>query len=584
MERILEGGLERGFERRVDPKTGQRYLAVAVRGSALQNDPILNKGTCFTREERESFGLSGLLPPGVATEAEQAARAYENFGRAGDDVQRHLFLSGLHDRNETLFYRLLVDHMDEMAPIVYTPTVGKVCEQYSHIYRRPRGLCVTPQDRGRIHDLLRNAGGHCRIAVVTDNAAILGIGDQGVGGMGIAIGKLALYTAGAGIAPDETLPVDFDIGTANSRLLADPLYLGTRHPRLEGDAYYSLLDEFVEAMAEIHPRALIQWEDFSNRNAFVVLERYRQRHLSFNDDIQGTGAIVVAGIRSALHQAGRDLTTERFVFFGAGASGAGSALALRAALRDAGVPEHELASRVLALDSQGLIVSDRAGLSREKREIAASPERVADWKASADGRFRLADVVREFRPGVLVGASGQAGAFTEGIVRGMAAACERPVFLALSNPNRLVEATPEQLIRWTDGAAIVGTGGPFAPVDHRRTRFVIGQGNNVLIFPGVGLGATAVGARWLPDRAFTVAARALFEFTSHERRAGASIYPPLSRLREVSRAVARAVAGELVQCGAAPPLTEGEIEQRLGSGVWTPEYLPYRPVSRDALG
>ena len=579
MERILEGGLERGFHRRVDPKTGQRYLAVAVRGAALQNDPMLNKGTCFTREERESFGLTGLLPPGVATEAEQAARAYENFERAGDDVHRYHFLSGLHDRNETLFYRLLVDHMDEMAPIVYTPTVGKVCEQYSHIYRRPRGLCVTPHDRGRIRDLLRHAGGDCRVAVVTDNAAILGLGDQGVGGMGIAIGKLALYTAGAGIAPDETLPVDFDIGTANAKLLADPLYLGTRHPRLEGDAYYSLLDEFVEAMSEIHPRALIQWEDFSNRNAFVVLERYRKRQLSFNDDIQGTGAIVVAGIRSALHQAGRDLADERFLFFGAGASGAGSALALRAALRDAGVPEHELASRVLAIDSQGLILSDRAGLPREKREIAAPAERVAGWKAPADGRFRLADVVREFRPGVLIGASGQAGAFTEAIVRSMAAGCERPVFLALSNPTSLVEATPEQLIRWTDGAAIVGTGSPFAPVDHRGTRFVIGQSNNVLIFPGVGLGATTVGARWLPDRAFTVAAGALFDHTSRERRTGAPIYPPLSRLREVSRAVARAVARELVASGAAPPLTDDQIEQRLDEGMWTPEYLPYRPVS-----
>jgi malic enzyme len=582
MERILEGELERGFkhrfERRVDSRTGQRYLAVAERGFALQNDPLLNKGTCFTREERQAFGLQGLLPPAVATEHEQAARAYENFGRAGSDVQRYLFLAGLQDRNETLFYRLLLEHMDEMAPIVYTPTVGNVCEHYSHIYRRPRGVYISSQDRGRIREILRNAGGTARIAVVTDNAAILGLGDLGVGGMGIAIGKLALYTAGAGIAPDGTLPIDFDIGTDNPRLLADPLYLGVRQPRLQGEAYYSLLDELVEAMAEIHPQALIQWEDFSNRNAFVVMRRYRGRMLSFNDDIQGTGAIVVAGIRAALHQAGRNLADERFVFFGAGASGAGSALAVRSALRDAGVPEHELKSRVLALDSRGLILSDRPGIDGEKRELAASTDQVAGWQAAPDGSFRLAEVVRQFRPGVLVGASGQAGAFTEEIVRSMAAGCERPVILALSNPTSLVEATPEDLIRWTDGAAIVGTGSPFPPVEYNGTRFTIGQGNNVLIFPGVGLGATAVSARWLPDRAFTAAARALFEFTAPERRPGAPIYPPLARLREVSRAVARAVARELVTTGVAESLSDAQIEQRLTDGIWMPQYLPYRPV------
>ncbi|HET9326120.1 MAG TPA: NAD-dependent malic enzyme [Candidatus Eisenbacteria bacterium] len=583
MERVLEGGLRRAYERRVDPRTGQRYLAVAQRGPTLLNDPILNKGTCFTLEERQSFGLSGLLPPAVATEAEQAARAYENFGRAADDVQRYLFLAGLQDRNETLFYRLLVEHMDEMAPIVYTPTVGKVCEQYSHIYRRPRGICITSQDRGRVRAILRNWGGECRVAVVTDNAAILGLGDQGVGGMGIAIGKLALYTAGAGIAPEETLPIDFDVGTDNPKLLADPLYLGMRHPRLRGAAYDQLLDELVDAMAEVHPAALIQWEDFSNRTAFDVLERYRRGRLSFNDDIQGTGAIVVAGIRSALRQAGRDLADERFVFFGAGASGAGSVLAVRSALRDAGVPERELASRVLALDSKGLILEDRDGLPPEKREIAASLDRVAGWTASADGRFRLADVVLQFRPGVLVGASGQPGAFSEEIVRGMAAGCGRPIILALSNPTNLVEATPEQLVRWTDGAAIVGTGSPFPPVEHRGRRFVIGQGNNVLMFPGLGLGATTVGARWLPDRVFTVAAQALFELTSPDPRPGTPIYPPLSRLREISRCVARAVARELVACGEAPPLTDEQIERRLASAIWTPEYLPYRPVSREDL-
>jgi malic enzyme len=567
----------RRFEERTDPVTGQRYLAVSERGARLRDDPVLNKGTCFTLEERERLGLLGLIPPAVQSPEDQEARAYANYLEAGDDVRRYLFLAGLQDRNETLFCRLVLDHVDEMVPVIYTPTVGKACERFSHIYRRARGLYVSPGDQGRIEALLRAADRDApRVIVVTDNEAILGIGDQGVGGMPIAIGKLALYTVGAGIHPAHVLPLDLDVGTDNAARLADPLYLGVRRKRLRGEPYLALLDELVEAIRRVYPRALVQWEDFANRNAFHVLERYRQRVLSFNDDIQGTGAVVVAGIRNALRQVGRSLAEERIVFYGAGASGAGSARALRAALRAAGVPADALSGRVLCLDSQGLILADRPGLEGVKRELAADPARVAGWAKSGSGSFGLAEVVRGFRPTVLVGASGQGGAFGEAIVRDLVRGCPRPIVLALSNPTAQCEVTPEDLIRWSDGAAVMGTGSPFAPVDHRGTRHVIGQGNNVLVFPGVGLGATAVEARWLPDEAFIAAATALSELTPASP--GDPIYPPMRRLREISRAVAIAVGCALVDAGAAPAMTRTEVERRVAAGIWEPDYLPYRAI------
>ena len=565
------------FEVLSDPRTGERFVAVPKRGAALKDDPVLNKGTCFTSEERERLGLQGLVPPAVQTPEEQESRAYANYLAAGDDVRRYLFLAGLQDRNETLFCRLVLHHLEEMVPVIYTPTVGRACEQYSHIYRRSRGVYVGTSDRGRIDSLLRNAAEvEPRIIVVTDNEAILGIGDQGVGGMPIAIGKLALYTVAAGIHPAHVLPLDLDVGTDNAALLADPLYLGERARRLRGAPYLELLDELVESIGRVFPRALVQWEDFSNRNAFDVLQRHRRRILSFNDDIQGTGAVVVAGLRSAVRMAGRHLADERVVFLGAGASGAGSALSVRAALHEAGVPDADLGRRVLCLDSQGLLLGDRAGLGGAKREIATDPEFVAGWTRSADGRLALDEVVRRFHPTVLVGASGQPGTFTEAIVREMHAHCARPVVLALSNPTSRTEVTPEELIRWTDGAGIMGTGSPFPPVRHRGVTHTIGQGNNAFIFPGVGLGATAVGATWLPDEAFTAAARALGEFSAGLTATGSPLYPSILRLREVARSVAVAVGMALVHAGAAPRLSADEVEARVVGSMWEPEYLPYR--------
>jgi malate dehydrogenase (oxaloacetate-decarboxylating) len=571
------------FEERTNPATGERYLEVFERGAALKDDSLLNKGTSFTAEERDSLGLAGLLPPAVHTLAEQSRRAYQNYLRATDDVGRYVFLMALQDRNETLFSRLLVDHLDEMVPIVYTPTVGTACETYSHIYRRSRGVYITAADRGRIVTLLQNAAvSDPRVIVLTDNEAILGIGDQGVGGMAIAIGKLALYSAAAGIHPSACLPIDLDVGTDNAKLLNDPLYLGVRQPRLRGQPYLALLDEVVDAISRVFPQVLVQWEDFASHNAFAVLERYRRRLLSFNDDIQGTGAVVTAGLLAAARRAGRSFADERVVFFGAGAAGAGCALAVRTALCETGMSVAEASRRVVALDSKGLIVADRPGLDDIKRQIAAPSDLVAGWPASPGHAFSLSDVVRAFRPTALVGLSGQPGSFSEPIVRQLLASCPRPTILALSNPTSKIEATPEDLLRWTNGAAIVGTGSPFEPVRIDGRTFTIGQGNNVLIFPGVGLGATAVRARWLPDSAFAAAASALVDVNAAASAPEDPIFPPLQRLHDVARVVALAVARELVRVGAAPTTPDGDIERRVVAMMWTPAYLPYKPAVRAA--
>ena len=565
------------FESRIDPRTGERYLAVFRRGASLKNDPILNKGTCFTADERRSLGLTGLIPPAISTPDEQLIRAYGNFLQIPDDPSRYTFLASLQDRNETLFYQLVTGHLEEMLPIIYTPTVGKICETYSHIYRRPRGIYVSTADRGHIRDVLANAQrDDARIIVATDNEAILGIGDQGVGGMGIAVGKVALYTAGAGVHPSLGLPMDIDVGTDNEALLHDPLYLGVRHRRLRGDAYFSLMDELVEAIKEVFPHALVQWEDFANDVAFQVLERYRSVLPSFDDDIQGTAAVVEAGIRTGVDRCGRSLGDERLVFFGAGASGAGCAMQMRRALAGAGFSTAEINRRVLCLDSKGLILADRPGLGGHKRDIAADPTVVAGWSSAVPGRFSLSEVVAQFAPTILVGVSGQPGSFTESIIKTMHAKCARPIVLTLSNPTSTMEARPEQILAWTNGAAIIGTGSPFAPVSYNGVSHQIGQCNNAFVFPGIGLGATVVGARSLPDEAFGAAAMAVYEATGPEPAPGAAIFPGIPSLRAVSAKVAVAVGEALVSCGAAPEMPIDQIAPKIHAAIWEPKYLAYR--------
>lgn len=567
------------YTKHTDPHTGEVYLTIGLRGLDLKNEPLLNKGTCFTREERRMFGLDGLMPPVVATPAEQEARVYGNYLKSVDDIHRYLFLTALQDRNETLFHRLLLDHIEEMAPVVYTPTVGKACETFSHIYRRPRGVYITPHHRGRIEEVLRRAPvDDCRIIVATDNEAILGLGDLGVGGMGIPIGKLTLYTAGAGLHPATCLPIDLDFGTDNHTLLEDPLYLGIREPRLRGEAYFSLLDELVEAVATVFPKALMQWEDFAGENAFQILERYRERIPSFDDDIQGTGTVVVSGLQAAQGRVGRSWREERVVFHGVGAAGGGCARLVRLAMERAGLSAVEAASRVLCLDSKGLLLRDRAGLVGHKLDLATDPAQVAGWELAEPRRIDLLDVVRNFRPTSLIGMSGRAGSFTQEIVETMLAACPRPVIMPLSNPTSHTEATPSNLLRWTKGAAIIATGSPFPPVMFAGQTYEIGQANNVLAFPGVGLGALAVEARHIPEEVFLFAAQALAEGNRAPAHPGAPLFPPLRKLRTLSREVAFGTAKALVALGAAQPLGDEEIARRIAALVWEPTYLPLRPA------
>jgi len=563
------------FEDRINPETDQRYRLVRSSGAELRANPLLNKGTSFTQEEREMFALEGLLPPAISTWAEQQERVYEGYLRQRDPLQKYLELTALQDRNETLFYRLLIDHIEEMAPIVYTPTVGKACQQFSHLYQRPRGLYINLHQRGRIEEILRNAPiDDCRVMVVTDNEAILGLGDLGVGGMGIPIGKLTLYTAGAGIHPAHCLPVDLDVGTNNNDLLCDPLYLGIREPRARGDEYYSFLDEFAEAVGKVFPQAIVQWEDFSNETAFTILERYRDKLPSFDDDIQGTGAVVAAGVLAAVKRTTRSLREERIVILGAGAAGGGCAFALRDAMEAEGVPAEEARRNVLCLDSRGLIIGDRPGLRGHKLELATDAASVTDWTGGYDGVFELAAVVENFKPTVLIGTSGQPGSFTQAIVRQMMSYCDQPIIMPLSNPTSMAEATPEHLLRWTDGKAIIGTGSPFDPVTHDGVSYGIGQANNVLIFPGAGLGAIAVGARAVPDSAFLAAAQALVHFS--DKSPTAPLFPPLHALRDVSHVVARAVARAIVDAGCAPEISPEEIDKRISNAIWDPAYLPYK--------
>ena len=566
---------------KTDPATGEKYLPVRLRGQALMTDPVLNKGTAFTREERTALGIQGLIPPSICTIEKQLERVYENYRLQPGDLDRYLYLVALQDRNETLFYRLLSEHVEEMTPIVYTPTVGLACERFSHIYRRPRGLYITPDDTGRMRELLSGLPySEVSVIVATDGEGILGLGDQGAGGMGIPIGKLALYTLGAGIHPARCLPVCLDVGTNNAQLRSDPLYLGTQRPRLEGDEYYRVLDEFVEAVAEVFPSTLLQWEDFSKQKAWTVLERYRDRICSFNDDIQGTGAITLAGVLGVCTVTDRGLADQRFVVHGAGAGGGGIIQVLLAALSEAGLSAAEARARVLGLDSRGLILANRPGLEAFKHGLAADPALVSDWRLDDPNNITLSDVVSNFQPTVLIGTSGQPGCFTEATIREMAKHVERPAIFALSNPTSKTEVLPTDALAWTEGRALVATGSPFEPVEYGTAHHRIGQGNNVFCFPGIGLGVIASGARCVTDGMLLAAARAVAgEVSPSSIRAGC-VYPEMEDLHPISRAVALAVAQTGISEGGAGDdvaNTDAQaIAARVDAHMWYPDYLPYR--------
>ncbi|MGH7150518.1 MAG: NAD-dependent malic enzyme, partial [Planctomycetota bacterium] len=478
------------FTVRQDPRTGERHVEVPFRGSLLLEYPVFNKGSAFTLEERRLFGLEGLVPPVVSTIERQLERVHRNFRGKSSDIEKYVFLVALQDRNETLFYRLLLEHVEEMMPIVYTPTVGAACREYSHLYRRPRGLYLAPDQRDRLETVLRNAPSEeVDLIVCTDGERILGLGDLGAGGIGIAVGKICLYVLAAGIHPSRTLPVVLDVGTENEELLKDPLYVGTRRRRIRGAEYDAFLDAFVEAVAKVHPRAVLQWEDFGKENAFRLLERHRERICSFDDDIEGTGAVTLAALLGAMRALGTRLRDHTYALLGAGQAGVGISHQLLLAMEEEGLPRTQGVGRIWMLGSKGLLRRGMPGLSDQQREFERDPGEVSGWKVADRERIGLLDVVRNARPSVLIGTSGVGGAFSEEAIRALAAGCDRPVVFMLSNPTANAECTPEQAVRWTKGRALLATGSPFPPAAWEGRLVPVAQANNVFIFPGVGLGA-----------------------------------------------------------------------------------------------
>jgi malic enzyme len=553
-----------------------RPASIGLAGPALLGSRLLTKDLAFSQEERDDFRLRGLLPDRVLTIGEQVELELEHLRRKDDALERYIGMAALQDRNATLFYRLLAEHLEEFLPIVYTPTVGRAVEEFSHIIRRTRGVWITPADRDGIPRLLRQGPySDVRLIVVTDNERILGLGDQGAGGMAIPIGKLALYTAGSGIHPVVTLPVSLDVGTDNAALLADPLYLGYRAPRLRGPDYDALVEAFVEGVAEVWPGCVIQWEDFKQANALRILERYRGRVPSFNDDIQGTAAVVVAGILAGLRGLGMRLAEMRVVLVGAGAAGIGIARLVRLAMLDDGMDEAAVRRALVLVDSKGQVHDRREDLDATKRELALPTEAYAGYGFTTEFPG-LVETIERVHPTVLVGTTGVGGTFDEAVLRAMAAGTGRPIVLPLSNPTSVSEARPVDVLRWTDGRALVATGSPFDAVEVDGVRREVGQANNVFVFPGLGLGAIAAEARSITDRMFLLAARTLAAAVTDARLEVGALYPPVGDLRTVTRAIAIGVAREAIASGLAGISPDDDIEAVVDGAMWWPAYAPYR--------
>ncbi|MDZ4258295.1 MAG: NAD-dependent malic enzyme [Gemmatimonadales bacterium] len=533
-------------------------------GLDILHNPYLNKGGAFTAAEREAYGLRGLLPSRILTIEQQVERAMLNMRRKPTPLERHMYLAGLRDRNVTLFYRVVVDHISEIMPIVYTPTVGEVCQQFGEIFGRPRGLYITNADRGRIRELLEvwrdNA---IEVIVVTDGERILGLGDLGAQGMGIPIGKLALYTACAGIHPARCLPVALDVGTDNAALRAMPFYPGVAEPRLRGEEYDSLVAEFVDAVREVFPDALLQWEDFATDNAFRLLAAHRHRVRSFNDDIQGTAAVTLAGLYSACRATGKPLRDQMVLFYGAGSAATGIGELIVTAMREDGLSEAEARQRCWFLDSKGLVVADRTDLQPHKRPFAHAHAPIATLQAA----------VETLRPTALIGVAAQPKAFTEGVLRAMAKASERPIIFALSNPTSKAECTSEEAYRWTDGQALFASGSPAEAVTIGTTTFVPRQANNVYIFPGLGLGVVAAQAREVTDAMFLAAAKTLATRITPEDLAQGSLFPPLESIRDVSASIAAAVVRVAMEEGEAGITVPADIDSWIRERMWQPDYV-----------
>ena len=554
----------------------KRPLYIPYSGPALLSTPLLNKGSAFTAEERASFNLEGLLPENTETIQEQVGRAYKQYCNFESDMDKHIYLRNIQDTNETLFYRLVQNHISEMMPIIYTPTVGAACENFSNIYRRGRGLFISYPNRDRIDDLLNNATNHnVKVIVVTDGERILGLGDQGIGGMGIPIGKLSLYTACGGISPAYMLPIVLDVGTNNPQRLADPMYMGWRHPRITGADYDAFVEEFIQAVQRRWPDALVQFEDFAQKNAMPLLERYKDRICCFNDDIQGTAAVTVGSLLAACKAAGSKLSEQRVTFLGAGSAGCGIAEAIIAQMVSEGISDAQARSQVYMVDRWGLLQEGMPNLLDFQQRLIQTNKNTEGWETEGTG-FSLLDVVRNAKPTVLVGVSGAPGLFSKEVIQEMNLHCERPIVFPLSNPTSRVEATPNDIIRWTEGQALVATGSPFEPVTHKGTTYPIAQCNNSYIFPGIGLGVLAVNASRITDEMLMESSRALATCSPLAINGSGALLPPLEEIHTVSKKIAFAVGKKAIEQGVALEITEEALQQAIDQHFWQPVYRRYK--------
>ncbi|MCG9759225.1 MULTISPECIES: NAD-dependent malic enzyme [Pseudoalteromonas] len=560
-------------------QTDPNYLYIPYSGPTLLETPLLNKGSAFSQRERENFNLAGLLPPRYETIEEQVERCYQQYSSFSDNLNKHIYLRAIQDNNETLYYRLVRDHLEEMMPIIYTPTVGDACEKFSDIYRSSRGLFISYEDRYQIDDILRNATkGKVKVIVVTDGERILGLGDQGIGGMGIPIGKLALYTVCGGISPAYTLPVMLDVGTNNEKLLNDPMYMGARHPRIGQAEYDEFLDLFIKAVKRRWPNVLLQFEDFAQPNAMPLLKRYRDEICSFNDDIQGTAAVTVGSLLAACRVKGAKLSEQKVVFVGAGSAGCGIAEQIISQMISEGVTDEQARSQVFMVDRFGLLTEGMEGLRDFQEALVQQQANLADWTYS--GEFAsLLDVMHCAKPDILIGVSGQAGLFTEQVIRAMHAGCEQPIIFPLSNPSRQVEAHPKDVIEWTDGQAIVATGSPFEPVVYGEQTIIIPQCNNSYIFPGIGLGVLAAKANRITDSMLMVSSEMLAESSPRANTGKGSLLPALTEIEPLSKRIAFAVAKKAMEEGVALEMEDDAIWAAIEKNYWLPKYRNYKRCS-----
>ena len=553
-------------------------LYIPYAGFTLLELPLLNKGSAFSQQERGQFNLYGLLPHVIETIEEQSQRSYQQFTAFNDAINKHIYLRNIQDTNETLFYRLIEDHLEEMMPIIYTPTVGEACQRFSDIYRRHRGVFVSYPDREHIDDILQNINRrNVKVIVITDGERILGLGDQGIGGMGIPIGKLSLYTACGGISPAYTLPITIDVGTNNQQLLNDPLYMGWREPRITGEEYYDFIDQVLTGIRRRWPHALIQFEDFAQKNAMPLLTKYRDKFCCFNDDIQGTAAVSVGSLIAASRAAGKQLKDQIVTFLGAGSAGCGIAEQIIAQMVAEGLSDAEARARVFMVDRFGLITENQPNLLDFQRKLAQKADVISDW-AKVEDVISLLDVVKNAKPTVLIGVSGQPGLFTQEVIEALNANCERPIVMPLSNPTSRVEAVPADIIQWTNGRALIATGSPFTPVNYQGRLYHIAQCNNSYIFPGIGLGVIASGAKRVTENMLMASSNALADCSPLLENADADLLPPIADIQKVSRVIALKVAQAAIADGVAVPLTDEQIQSNIEKEFWQPEYRTYKRV------